>query len=121
MFSIKCQICGKEFETNRSVNKYCSDTCRKQGLSIVRKQYYGKYRQTEAYHIYRNTYHKNNYHYVVKFCKCCGKKLNDARQTWCIDCLFDDYNKTHSKESFMRLTNRGYNKALIMEELRNRR
>lgn len=116
-----CIICGNDFEAVSLNSKYCSDTCRKIGKARISKRYNDKHRKTAAYYINRETYRKNTYHYAVKYCKSCGKKLNDGRQTWCLDCLLDDYVNTKSRIALIRLTNRGYNKARILELLRNRR
>lgn len=121
MLTKNCAICGQEFLALNKNHKYCSDDCRKKGFIIVNKEYNKQYRHSNAYHIYRELYYKRTHKYVVKHCKTCGKQLDNGRQSWCIDCLLDDYTKTKSKEAVLRLASRGYNKAAIMQQLKNRR
>ena len=47
---VKCEICGREFETSRPNKKYCSFTCREAGAKVRRmiwedrnKNYYAAY------------------------------------------------------------------------------
>ena len=121
MYTKTCIICEQKFYTNNHCVKYCSDKCRAEGDVLRRKAYSKQYRKTSHYLSYKKNYYKNKYQPVIKYCKICGNKLNDGRQTYCINCLFDDYARTKSNAAFMRLANRGYNKSLIMKELRNRR
>lgn len=90
-----CAICGKSFNGKAHNAKYCSSACRK---TADRKKYSSK----------------------NIACRACGKPLPDSRQQWCIDCLLDDYQKTKSEISFNRLRNRGYDKEMILDEIKNR-
>lgn len=51
MFSRKCPICGKDFESNRRDKVYCSEQCRKEYVKIYNHNYYqnnpGKYKLKE--------------------------------------------------------------------------
>ena len=121
MYTKVCTICGQKFDTNSHCSKYCSDKCRTEGNALRHKAYNKQYRKTPHYLSYKIDYHKNKYQPVIKYCKICGDKLNDGRWAYCINCLLEDYLRTKSKVAFMRLANRGYNKSLIIKELRNRR
>ena len=35
----ECPICGKQLETDKIAQKYCSDDCRKKGRKIVFKKW----------------------------------------------------------------------------------
>lgn len=91
-----CVACGKAFEAKAHNAKYCSLNCRKSATRI-------------------------KYEPVKNVCQTCGKQLPDGRQQWCIDCLLEDYKKTRSELAYNRLRNRGYDKEMIKEELKNRR
>lgn len=121
MYTKVCVICRQQFNTDNHCVKFCSDKCRTESNVLRHKAYNKQYCKTAHYLNYKKDYHKNKYQPVIKYCKICGNKLNDGRQTYCINCLLDDYARTKSKEAFMRLANRGYNKSLIIKELRNRR
>lgn len=91
-----CAICGIKFKgVGMHSRKYCSPSCRK----IATKGYYKS---------------------VGKKCVVCGVALPDGRQEFCFECLLKDYYKTHSTISYNRLRNRGYDKEMIKEELKNR-
>lgn len=40
-----CSICGKEFEPNRSFQKYCSKECRRQGHILTNREYRQKHKE----------------------------------------------------------------------------
>lgn len=90
-----CPICSKDFHSENIRRKYCSKNCYK----------------TAMRHMYDPT---------PKLCAGCGKELADRRQQWCLDCLLKDYHKTHSYIAYHRLENRGFDKASILQELKNR-
>lgn len=91
-----CAICGKSFVSLGNTCKYCSQDCSK---IAARRRYDPK----------------------PKLCPTCGKELYDRRQKWCLNCLLDDYEQTHSPISYHRLQNRGYDIESIIEELKNRK
>lgn len=91
-----CPICNKDFISESISRVYCSKTCLKTAV--------------------RCRYDPN-----PKPCATCGKELYDRRQKWCLDCLLDDYEQTHSPISYHRLQNRGYDVESIIEELKNRK
>ena len=90
-----CTVCGVKFLSVVHNRKYCSDRCRNIAL-------------------------KKKYPPKNKYCNGCGKKLPDGRQQWCFDCLLNDYSKVQSGIAYKRLSNRGYDKELIREELKIR-
>ena len=90
-----CATCGVRFLSENYNRKYCSQKCSKQSYRI---------RQDVP----------------NKYCCNCGVQLSDGRQQWCLNCLLDDYKNTRSSLSYKRLTNRGYDKEMIEEELKNR-
>lgn len=66
MKTIKCAICGRQFETNRPNKKFCSFTCREAGEKLWRmqweeknpdynKNYQRKYRERKRLEGYRTT------------------------------------------------------------------
>lgn len=120
MYTKTCPICGAEFEAANSRYKYCSDACRKE----VENRRQTKRNNAEYYAAHkhkRKLYYKQHYKPVEKNCQGCGKRLEDGRQSWCLDCLLDDYVNNKSRAAFQRLSCRGYDKAMIMEEINLRR
>lgn len=91
-----CSICGKSFVSDFYGRKYCSKSCAKVAI-------------------------RRRHDIKPKFCATCGKQLADYRQTWCLDCLLKDYEKTHSSVAYHRLCNRGFDRDTIIQELKNRR
>ena len=90
-----CVICNAKIITNCISKKYCSSNCAKAAA-------------------------RRRYNPDSKLCATCGKELQDRRQQWCLDCLLKDYHKTHSHIAYHRLENRGFDKASILQELKNR-
>lgn len=95
-YKVTCKICGKLYISHSAQAKFCSTVCRNAAIKQQRNPDGRK-------------------------CKTCGKPLNDCRQTWCINCLFEAYERDHSPLAYKRLANRGYDKKMIKEELKNRR
>lgn len=116
MYTKICPVCNSKFEAANPRYKYCSVDCRK----AVEKEY-----QREKNRIYYNStigkavhkrYYKLHYKPVDKCCQGCGTKLEDGRQSWCLDCLLQDYIKG-SVKAIHRLNSRGFDKAMILEEI----
>lgn len=116
MYKKICPICNRNFEVANSRYKYCSDECRKQQKRqndrVHAKLYYHSSRGMHNYKAY--------YKPVEKYCPDCGKRLDDGRQTWCVDCLLKDYAETKSRIAYKRLSCRGYDRELITEEINSR-
>lgn len=115
-----CPICSRKFQTINPRYKYCSDECRgKAEVLRKRKSALNYYRSTTG-KIKRKQYYIQHHQPVIKHCKSCGKSLDDARQTWCIECLLVDYIYNKSAIAYQRLSCRGYDKAMILEEAKTR-
>ena len=86
----KCKYCGKEFETDRNYQKYCSKSCRNKGYREQHRncyrEYQKQYRQNhkdklrEYYRQYRQD-HKDNLReyrrkYYMRYQK---KRIKDSR------------------------------------------
>ena len=56
----KCCICGKEFEKSVANSKYCSDECRKVGLSNNVKNFHERKMQQELEQRKKRKRQKNN-------------------------------------------------------------
>lgn len=120
MYTKICPICNCEFETPNNHYRYCSAECRKEHT-----RQYDKERAKIYYHSSRGThnrkiYYKEHRKLVEKYCPDCGKRLEDGRQTWCLDCLLKDYATTESPVAYKRLVCRGYDRELITEEINSR-
>lgn len=121
MYTKICPVCGMTFEAANSRYKYCSDECRKKRKYNANKAHLKEYYKTSRGIYARKTYYKKHHKPVEKYCADCGKKLDDGRQTWCLDCLLKDYAENNSHIAYQRLANRGYDRELIMEEINSRR
>lgn len=119
MYTKNCPICGAEFETINSRYIYCSDACRKEADKRRCSKRNYNYHLTHKYE--RHLYYKQHYEPVEKYCEGCGKRLDDGRQSWCLDCLLDDYINNKSKVAYQRLSCRGYDKISILQEISLRR
>ena len=64
-FKKTCLVCGKEFETNMSFQKYCSNECSemadRENVRIYLQDYNKKYKQTEKYKQRRRQYNIKYY------------------------------------------------------------
>ena len=111
-----CPICSRKFQAVNPRYKYCSDECREK-VEVLRKRKSAlNYSHSTIGKIKRKQYYKQHYQPVIKYCKTCGGKLESGKQTWCIDCLIKDFLYSHTKESYGRLANRGYDVDMILEE-----
>lgn len=120
MYDKICPICSRKFQAVNPLYKYCSDKCRKKvEVLIKRKSALNYYRSTTG-KIKRKQYYIQHHQPVIKYCKSCGKLLEDARQTWCIECLLSDYIYNKSAIAYQRLSCRGYDKAMILDEAETR-
>ena len=90
-----CNICGKPYSSDHVKSKYCSHNCYKTAMRM-------KYKP------------------IVARCRTCGVALPDGRQWWCLDCLLRDYKQNKSLQAYHRLQNRGYDKELVLLEIKRR-
>lgn len=69
---VNCVICGKEFTTNHSRGKYCSDSCQRQGWRRSWREYGGRNRDSRRH--YQTGYYEKNKDVVIN-------RVNAYRQT----------------------------------------
>lgn len=120
MYSLICTECGKCFDSPNSNYKTCSTKCRTERSKRTNNQRMAIYRDTTINKYYRQVYYKEHYVPVIKVCKSCGTVLDDGRQNFCLDCLLKDYLHGDHNTARQRLACRGYDKAMILEEIRIR-
>lgn len=120
MYKLICRECGKPFDSPNPRYVTCSAECRDSYRRKQEKERMASYRETNANKRYRKIYYKEHYKYVNKTCKSCGDKLTDGRQSFCLTCLLIDYLHGDHNTARQRLACRGYDKAMILEELQNR-
>ena len=85
-----CPVCGKEFYSSRSHNRYCSTDC----FKIHRKKYYQKrYRENKEKFNKRSTEyflkHKEQIYLNRKRNKCCSK-FNGIENCPYTECRYED-------------------------------
>lgn len=119
----KCKICGKEFNARQSNYNLCSDECRKINKKEYKKRQWWEIKadpyQHERHKQQRKKYNKAKREANPKpFKRCvqCGCDTGSYYMKYCLECLFDNYFKSPNTTNFCRLSNRGYNKAEILEE-----
>ena len=107
-----CKICGKLFQTSNPHQYLCSTKCRKEYHRLYMRVYttanpkYRKYRKQ-----LRRKQHEAEYVPKIKYCKTCGDKLPDGRQTYCEKCLVSAFVNCGCKAgtySYNMLFQRGY-------------
>ena len=119
VYSIKCKVCGKEFQARNPKYCYCSEKCRTDGLRQVCREHTYRWNQSDRCKEVRKSYYLRTRTLVDKFCAVCGVKLPDGRQTYCLECLLKDYRDTHSQISIRRLYSRGFDIQMINEAVKN--
>lgn len=115
MIKKSCCICGHSFQA-KSANVYCcSPECSKER----RRQYQSRYRRGSEYwaKYYPQLHAKVR---IIKYCKICSHELPHGKQTYCLDCLLKMYLNDNKHEALHILGSRGYDKAMIKEELKQR-
>lgn len=120
MYDKICPICSRKFQTVNPRYKYCSEKCREKAEVLRKRKSASTYYHTTTGKIKRKQYYIRHHQPVIKCCKSCGKLLDDARQTWCMECLLVDYIYNKSAIAYQRLSCRGYDKAMILEEAKIR-
>lgn len=121
MYTKVCPICNKQFGAVNNHYKYCSKECStKHSREVKKEQNRIYYRQPEN-KAKRKIYNSLHYKPVGKTCASCGALLPDGRAIFCLDCLLDDYDKTHSSRAYSRLSSRGFDLPMIQHELNERR
>lgn len=118
MYNKVCKICGKEFQAINRNYCMCSPECRKISERESRRKSMRKYLATDLGKEISRLYYKKHRVLVNKKCVCCGTKLNDGRQTYCLECLLKDYRDNRTPISIRRLYSRGFDKDMIEEELK---
>lgn len=120
MYNKVCKICGKEFQAVNKNYCLCSPECRKISERESHKDALRKYYATTLGKERSKRYYKEHRTLVNKQCACCGTKLDDGRQSYCLNCLLKDYRDNPSVISRKRLYSRGFDKAMIEEEIKER-
>lgn len=118
MYDKVCKICGKQFQAINRNYCMCSPECRKISERESRKQTLRRYYATDLGKEKILRYYRKHRVLVDKMCACCGIKLDDGRQTYCLECLLRDYRDNHTPISVRRLYSRGLDKTMIKEELK---
>lgn len=118
-YEIVCKICGKPITTINPRYTICSDECRK----INNRQNGRNWALNNPGKISAKSkkYHETHYISQVHYCKKCGGKLENNRQSYCMDCLLDAYQqkRTHSWAQSV-LLSRGYDKEAVLFEIEER-
>lgn len=122
-----CKICGKLFQARQSNYLCCSAECKRINFKQSQARYSEKRKQ-----IYRERYgkgtekYKQRYaeyfskHRVIKYCRICNSQLPNGNQKVCFDCLLDMWLNGNRSKACNLLANRGYDKEMIIEEIRAR-
>lgn len=110
MYEKECPICNKMFYSQNRKKIYCSSLCRKRHDSLKSKEKYNKQKYLEYY----------KQHRIIKNCAICNKALPNGKQSYCMDCLLKEYLHGDTKRARHILECRGYDKATIQYELKQR-
>lgn len=112
MFEKECRICGKSFQTKNKNAVCCSHEC-----SIINQKLWAKQHPEYFKEYYPKRHTKIR---VIKYCKICNEELPNAKQTYCLDCLLKKYMYEDKHKALHILGCRGYDKAMVHEELKQR-
>ena len=108
-----CKVCGKRFTAKRRNQVTCSTECSQLYLRH-------RYIYDPEYRAQRKKRDKSHYVRKQKQCEICGNLLPDARQKFCIDCLLNMYLYGDKRRAIKLLDNRGYDKSMIQDLIREK-
>ena len=117
MIEQTCKICGKKFMAQQSNYTICSETCREKNAYTMQRLYYYNNRLDKL--AYSSWYNANRRISKRKGnpCAICGQPLPDSRAKYCLNCLFEAYQNGKRKWAYKVLVCRGYDLAMIDEEI----
>lgn len=118
-YEIVCKICGKPITTINPRYTICSDECRK--INNYQNGRNWALNNPGKISAKSKKYHEKHYARQVHYCKKCGGKLENNRQSYCMDCLLDAYQqkRTHSWALSV-LSCRGLDKEAILLAIEER-
>lgn len=115
MVTNTCKICGKEFETKQSNYTLCSDACRKVNERNLKQKSDAKHKAKRI--AYSHRYDALHRKYKHNPCAICGQPLPDSRAKYCLGCLLEEYKNGKRKWAYKVLVCRGFDLAMINDEI----
>ena len=110
-----CKICGKKFMAQQSNYTLCSDVCRKINERNLKQKSDEKYKARRLDQIRR--YSALHRKYKHNPCAICGQPLPDSRAKYCLGCLLNEFQNGKRKWAYNILACRGYDLAMINDEI----
>ena len=120
MYDKICKVCGGSFQAANPRYVICSDECRKAYAKTQSRKRSAIYYSTAIGKFKHKKYNRDRYIPVGKHCVDCGELLPDGRASYCLDCLLKDYAAGNKVVAGQRLACRGYDKAMILAEIKER-
>jgi len=119
-----CRICGKEFIAKQSNYVCCSAECQQINRNITHQKALANMTESQKEdrrRKMREYFHRKKKAAPPKLCSICSQPLPNKKQVWCLDCMLRDYVQHKNKSLFAkRLYCRGYNKEMILDEIKQK-